>query len=88
MSERCPNCVRFQSDGDGIEVAGQLLQCEARLEMGEVVASVEGPSQIALLAPGEDEILIVRGTGFSTRRGKHLPGDLRLAGSRGRVGLR
>jgi len=55
--------------GEGIEVAGQLLRCDVGFEMGEVVASVDVPSRMAVLPAGSDRILTARGTNLSTRRG-------------------
>ena len=59
----------IRREGDGVEVAGQLLRCETRLEMGEAVGSVEVPSLIAVMPAGPDRILLACGTGITTRRG-------------------
>jgi len=59
----------IRGDKGGIEVAGQLLRCETRFEMGEIIASVAVPALMAVLPAGESRIVTARGLDFSTRRG-------------------
>jgi len=59
----------IRREGDGIQVAGQLLRCDVRFEMGEAVASVDTPARVAVIPAGADRILIARAMGLCTRRG-------------------